>query len=201
VPYVIEHSAIDPFNKTMQTDVAVSLANVQMSTYAAGGQALTLTSATPVEGAGSYTVAASATGFSDGALNTTVSAPTTGPTALTSPSALSVASGASSVSVTAHITQTSAGSYNRGQLIISRDGTIIGTASLDAALAVATGGDVTVNNLPGGSASVPLATGLYDVSVRVWNAADPVNTLQHRSFPVAVDVRYGSVSGVSIAIN
>lgn len=200
VPYIIEHSVIDPFNGNFAVNLVASASNVQMTTYAAGGQALTLTSATPVEGTGSYSVAASATGYNDGPLNVSIAPPTNGNSVMVSPAALTVTSGASPVTATAQITQTSAGTYNRGQLIASRDGTIFATVSLDAALASATGGNVTVN-LPGGSSSAAYSAGLYDSTVRVWNSVDPAGTVHIQSFPASIDARNGSVSNVSIAIN
>jgi len=201
VPYVIEHGVIDPFKTTMQTGLPVSSANVQVGTYTSDSQTLTLTTATPVEGVGSYTVAASAMLFADGALNTVAGPPGSGNETVTSPSSLSVAAGASNVAIMALVTQSSGGAYNRGQLIISRDGTIIATSAIDAALVTPGGGSVTVSGLPGGSASAVYPSGIFDVTARVWNAQDPAGTLQLRYFPAAVDVRNGSVGGISIAIN
>lgn len=200
VPYLIEQSTMDPFNDTLQIDLIASAGVVQTGLYTTTGTAITVTNATPVEGSGAYTAAASATSFADGALTSTVSAPASNSTAQITPAALSLAAGASSDSFTAQITQSSAGSYDKGQLIVSRDGVIIATAALDAALATSSG-TVTVNNLPGGSASSSYATGVYDVSARVWNSQDPAGTLQHKYFSAAVDVRNGSQTGVSLAIN
>ena len=202
VPYVIEQSVIDPFNNIMQVNLPVSSGLVQTGTYTtATDQAITLTNATPIEGTGSYTVAATATFFNDGALTTTVSAPTSSTVSLAAPAALTVSSDASSDSYTATIMQSSAGSYDQGQLIVSRDSTIIATTSLNAALAATSGGSVTINGLPGGSSSSTLATGLYDVSIRVWNSQDPAGTLQHQYFSAAVDVRNGNASGTQLTIN
>ena len=202
VPYVIEQSVIDPFNTKFQNDLVASTDAIQKGLFVTGTQSITLTSATPVQGNGSYTVAASGYKFADGSLTVIAGPPTTTASTLFSPATLSMASGQSSNTMTAFVTHSSAGSYNRGQMIISRDGTIIATTSLDAALAVATGANVPVNGLPGGSSSLSAdATAIYDVTVRVWNATDPAGTLQRRSFPAAVDVRNGNAIGVQIAIN
>lgn len=200
VPYVVEHNVIDPFNGNLVVNLVPSAANVQMTTYAAGGQALTLTSATPVEGTGSYSVAASATGYNDGSLSNSIAPPSNGTTVLASPASITVTTGASLDTATIHITQTSAGTYNRGQLVVSRDGSIFATTSLDAPLSASAGGNVTVS-MPGGTSTTSYSTGLYDATVRVWNSVDPAGTLHFQSFPASIDVRNGSASNVPIAIN
>ena len=200
VPYVIEQSTIDPFNNVLQMNLPVSSGLIQSGSYTPNSdQAITLTNATPAEGSGSYTVAANATSFTDGTLSSIVSAPSSGTVSAT-PAALVVDGNAINDSYTATILQSSAGSYDRGQLIVSRDGAIIAAASLNTALAT-TNGTVTVNGLPGGSASKSFAAGLYDVSLRVWNSTDPSGTLQHQYFPAAIDVRSGSVTGAQLTIN
>jgi hypothetical protein len=198
VPYMIEQSVINPFGSTMYLDLPVSSGIVQTGNYATDIQSITLTNNTPVEGNGGYTVAASATSFNDGALNVVVTAPSSG-TAQATPATISPTG--DSRLVTIAVTHSSTGSYNSGQLILSRDGTIFATAALDAVLASATGGSVPLNNVPGGSLLSPFASGIYDVTVRMWNSQDPATTLQQRYYPAAVDVRNGNATGVSIAIN
>ncbi|HEX2585283.1 MAG TPA: DUF4382 domain-containing protein [Steroidobacteraceae bacterium] len=198
VPYVIEQSVINPFGTTMYLDQPVSSGIVQTGNYATDIQSITLTNITPVEGNGGYTVAASATSFTDGALNVVVTAPSSG-TAQVTPAAITATGTSHSVSIA--VAHASNGSYNKGQLILSRDGTIFATASLDAVLASASGGNVTLSNVPGGNLLSPFASGIYDVTVRMWNSQDPATTLQRRYFPAAVDVRSGNAAGVSITIN
>ncbi len=199
IPYVIEQSVIDPFNIVMQTNLMASSGVVQTGSYVVDGTAITLTNVTPVEGTGSYSVAASASFFNDGTF--TAVAPASGNTTLVKPAPLVMVTNASNDSASLIITHSSVGSYNRGQLIVSRDGSIVATSSLDIALTNATGGNVIVNGLPGGHSTASFATGIYDVSVRVWNSQDPAGTLQRQTFPAAIDVRNGSVTNVPIAIN
>jgi len=198
IPYVVEQSVINPFAPSMYLDLPVSSGIVQTGNYATDIQAITLTNTTPVEGSGAYTVAASATSFNDGALGTIVIAPPSG-TALATPAALSVAG--DSRSVTIAVTHANNGSYDKGQLILSHDGTIFATAPLDAVLASSSGGNVPLSNVPGGSLLSPSASGIYDITVRMWNSQDPATTLQQRYYPAAVDVRSGNATGVSITIN
>ncbi|MDB5788039.1 DUF4382 domain-containing protein [Caballeronia mineralivorans] len=199
VPYVIEEAAIDPFNFTLGGDEPLSAAAmIDSGTYTSSGAAITLTSATPTEGAGTYGVAASAPLFTDGPISSKVAPPAAGTTTavgVTVP-ALTVASGASPTSITASVAQATAGKYDRGEVIVTRDGAIIGTAPLDTALTG--GGTVTINGLPGGNS---FSSALYDLSVRVWNSKDPAGTLSRQWFSSPVDLRSGSATGVALTIN
>jgi hypothetical protein len=197
VPYVIEEAAIDPFNFTLGSDEPLSAATmIDSGTYTTSGA--TLTSSTPTQGAGTYAVGASAPLFTDGPISSTVAPPAAGTTTavrVTLP-ALTVASGASPTSITASVTQATAKKYDRGQVIVTRDGAVIGTAPLDTALA--SGGSVTINGLPGGNS---FNSALYDLSVRVWNSTNPAGTLSRQWFSSPVDLRSGSATGVALTIN
>jgi hypothetical protein len=199
VPYVIEEAALDPFNFTLGSAEPLSgAATIDSGTYTTSGATITLTSSTPTEGAGTYGVAASAPLFTDGSISSKVAPPAAGTTTavrVTVP-ALTVASGASATSITASVAQATAGKYDQGQVIVTRDGAVIGTASLDSAL---TGrGTVTINGLPGGNS---FSSALYDLSVRVWNSKDPAGTLRRQWYSSPVDLRSGSATGVALTVN
>ncbi len=202
VPYVIEEAAVDPFNFTLGSDESLSAATIDSGTYTASGAAITLTSSTPTEGAGKYRVAATAPLFADGAIsfNTTVAQPAPGTTTavpVTVP-ALTFASGASATSITASVTQATARKYNQGEVIVTHEGAVIGTAPLDTALTG--GGTVTINGLPGGSSGSSFSSALYYLSVRVWNSSDP-STVNRQWYASPVDLRSGSATGVSLTVN
>ncbi|MBV8445784.1 MAG: DUF4382 domain-containing protein, partial [Candidatus Dormibacteraeota bacterium] len=76
VPYVIESSPIDPFNQVLFSNLALSPGTIDSGTWSTNGT-VTIVSSAPAEGAGTYWVAASAPGFSDGTLSksTAVSPP------------------------------------------------------------------------------------------------------------------------------
>jgi hypothetical protein len=203
VPYVIEEAAIDPFNFTLGSDESLSTATIDSGTYTTNGAAITLTSSTPTEGAGKYRVSATAPLFTDGAIsfNTTVAAPAAGTTTavpVTVP-ALSVASGAFATSITASVTQATAGKYDQGEIIVTHDGAVIETAPLDTALTG--GGTVTIHGMPGGSSGSSFSSALYYLSVRVWKSTDPAGTVNRQWYSSPVDLRSGSATGISLTVN
>jgi hypothetical protein len=196
VPYLIEEEPIDPFSRIFYADKAVSSGAIQYGTFSSGS--VTLTSNNPAEGASTYRVAATAPLFADGVLTTTVAAATKN---LTVPT-LSVASGATSNIPTLTISQTTPGTYNQGDLIISHDGAIVATAILDSILATGATRSLTISGLPGGGGtSGTFAPALYYVSVRVWNSGNPAQPLKREIYPAALDLRNGSLTAYSLAIN
>jgi hypothetical protein len=159
---------------------------------------VTLVSAAPAEGAGRYLVAASAPSFTDGTLTTTVSAPpagTTTPVAVTVP-ALTLAPGVTSGSISASVTQATAGKYDHGELLVTHNGALVATTPVDAALAQGAGATITLNGLPTGNSAA-----LYYVAVRAWNSRDATGTLQRQSYPTAIDLRGSATGAVQVTIN
>ena len=145
-PYVIETSTIDPFNQTLSNPQGLSEGTIDSGTYVASGETVNIVSAAPVETAGHYTVAASAPGYSDGPLTTTVGPPKSG-TALVPLPGLSLASGASPGSVVAVVTPASATRYDHGQLLVSHEGTLVASVPLDTVLTQG-GGTVAATSPP-----------------------------------------------------
>ena len=96
-------------------------------------------------------------------------------------------------SVTAVVTATP-GQFNQGQLIVSHDGTVVGTVALDSVLAQG-GGNVTAT-VPAGTSAA-----LYYLSVRVWNSATPQKSLRLQSYPTAVDLRSSTSGAIPLTIN
>jgi Domain of unknown function (DUF4382) len=197
-PYLIEASPIDPFNQVFADDQALSAGTVDSGTFAAGGTSITLVSAAPAEGAGTYLVAASAPSYEDGALTAKVSKPSAGvTTAVTLPElSLTLASGTTSGAIAASVTQTTAGRYDRGELLVSHDGTLIATAALDAALRSPAGATLSLSGVPAGT---PAA--LYYVTVRAWNSSDPTGSLHRQFYPAALDLRGGASGAIQLTID
>jgi hypothetical protein len=198
VPYVIEASPIDPFNQVLANAQALSTGTVDSGTYSTSGAAVTLVSAAPAEGAGRYHVAASAPSFTDGTLTTTVSAPpagTTTPVMVTVP-ALALAPGAASGTISASVTEATAGKYDHGELLVTHDGMLVATTPLDAALAQGAGATVIAGGLPTGTSAAR-----YYVAVRAWNSRDATGTLQRQSYPTAIDLRGSATGAVQLTIN
>ncbi len=196
VPYLIEERAIDPFSRVFATDQAISAATIDYGTFSSSS--VSLTAATAVEGAGTYRVAATAPLYSDGSLSATVTARTT-PVAVP---ALTVASGAVPTTAVFTVDQSTAGKYDQGNLIISHDGAIVATAALDSVLARSGASNLAISGLPGGGAPFGVfSSGLYYVSVRAWNSANPPGTLTRESFPAPLDLRGGVIGPYSLTIN
>jgi hypothetical protein len=86
--------------------------------------------------------------------------------------------------------------YDHGDLIISRDGAVVGSASLDTVLAQSSTGSIKFDTLPAGADS-----SVYYVSVRVWDSSNPAGTLKREIYPAALDLRSGIASSYSINID
>ena len=195
VPYVIESSPIDPFNQTLFIAQALSPDTIDSGTWATNGT-VTVVSAAPADGIGVYLVAASAPGFSDGTISTSVSVttPKTGSAMVVVP-ALSLESGASAGTLSATVVSAVAGKYDQGELLVSHDGTLVAAAPLAAVLAQGTGGNVTLSNLPSG---VPDA--LYYLTVRAWNSSSP-GSVQRQWYPQAIDLRTSTSASIALTVN
>lgn len=198
VPYVVEAHPIDPFNQVLANAQSLSTGTVDSGTYVSSGATITVVSAAPAEGAGTYQVAASAPLHADGLLGTTVAAPATAGVTTAAPvtvGMLALAAGNSAASVAASVQASSAGKYDHGELMLSQNGQLIASAPLDAALA-AGGGTVQLAGVPAGT-----PTSVYYVSVRAWNSSDPSGTLARQWYPDAVDLRSAGSANVRVSIN
>jgi hypothetical protein len=198
VPYVIESSPIDPFNQVLFNDQALSLGTIDSGTWSTNGT-VTVVSAAPKEGAGTYLVAASAPGFSDGTLEakTSVSPPKSG-TAMVVVPALALESGATAGSLSATVVATAPGKYDQGQLMLSHNGALVAAASLDAVLKQGTGGIVTVPGLPSGTPDA-----VYYATVQAWNStsSDPATTAQRQWYPQVIDLRTSTSAAIALTVN
>jgi hypothetical protein len=199
VPYLIEERTLDPFSRTLQSNATLNAGTIDFGTFVSGAQA-TFTTATPSEGVSTYRASAIAPLFADGALTTTVFPAPVTPVLVAVPT-LSVVSGATADTLSVTVTQTTPGKYNAGELIISRGGAIVATASLDPLLSQGGGGTLAVNGIPGGSSSTSFAAALYYISVRTWNSANPAGTLNRETYPNPADLRNGSISGYALNID
>ena len=195
VPFVIESSPIDPFNQVLFNNQTLSSVTVDSGTWSTNG-AVTIVSAAPAEGVGTYQLAAVAPGYSDGTLDLKVliSPPNSGTATVVVPP-LKLGAGATAGSVAANVLATSAGKYDQGELLLSHDGTLIAAAPLDAVLSQGTGGVVTVANLPSGTPDA-----LYYATVRAWKSTDP-GTVQRQWYPQAIDLRTSTSSSITLPVN
>jgi hypothetical protein len=195
VPYVIESSPIDPFNQVLFNAQALSVGTVDSGTWSTNGT-VTVVRAAPNEGAGTYLVAASSPGFSDGALSSkvSVSQPKSG-TAMVVVPALTLKSGASAGSLAAAVVSSTPGKYDQGQLLLSHDGALVAVAPLDAVLSQGTGGIVTVPGLPAGTTDA-----VYYATVRAWKSTDP-GSVQRQWYPQVIDLRTSTTASIDLTVN
>jgi hypothetical protein len=198
VPYVIESAPIDPFNQILANPQALSAGTVDSGTYVSTGATITVVSAAPAEGTGTYQVAGTAPLYADGALGTMVSAPTTagvttaGPVSLAT---LALAAGSTASTVSASVSPATAGKYNHGEIMLSQNGQLIASAPIDAALAGA-GGTVQLTGVPGGT-----PTSVYYVTVRAWNSSDPAGTLTRQWYSTALDLRGAGSASIDLTVD
>ena len=202
VPYVVEAAPIDPFNQVLAPAQALSTETVDSGTYVSSGATITVVSAAPAEDKagtkGTYQVAASSPRYADGPLGITVSAPTAAGVTAATPVALgtlALAAGNSAASVAASVQPSSAGKYDRGELMLSQNGQLIASAPLDAALK-AGGGTVQLAGVPGGTPG-----SVYYLTVRAWNSSDPAGTLTRQWYSQALDLRSAGSANVSLTID
>ena len=171
------------------------MGTVDSGTWSTNGT-VTMVSAAPKEGAGTYLVAASSPGFSDGTLSlaVSVSPPKSGTATVVVP-ALALESGATVGSLAAAVVATTPGKYDQGQLLLSHDGALVAAASLDAVLTQGTGGIVTVPGLPTGTPDA-----VYYATVRAWKSTDP-GSVQRQWYPQVIDLRTSTSGTIALTVN
>ncbi len=210
LPYVIERSPIDPINQVLATPQQLSTGTVDSGTFNnanttdtadttdtvdtttetnTSGTLVTVVSASPKEGTGSYQVAGDAPFYAYGALGTEVSMPASAASAsVTTPvqevsvGALSLASGNNPVTIDVEVKEATPGKYNAGEVLIGTNGQLVAAASLTAALQGG-GGTVVLDKVPGGTPE-----SVYYVTVVAWNSANPAATFTRQWAETALNL-------------
>jgi hypothetical protein len=201
IPYLIEERTVDPITGAFALDQTIPSDTIALGTFNSG-QTLTLASATPVEGTGAYKLAASAGVFGDGAFGDTLAPPAAGTTTTTTfnAPALAIPTGALSGTITATVTVTTPGQYDKGALVLTHDGSIITSASLDALLGQATG-TATLGSIPSGDGSTAFPAGTYSVEAWVWNSTDATGTFSRQPATGLIDLRSATTAAAALTIN
>jgi hypothetical protein len=161
-----------------------------------------LAAVTPAEGLGGFVPYGIAPYFVRTEAQSGTLTPAAGNPASFTIGALNISSGASADSIGGNLTQTTAGKFDSGYLIVSHDGYIVTTLSLSGVLAMngGTGGAYTIGNLPGGSADQSFSAGLYYLHGFLWNSQDPLLSFRRIEDTSVVDLRTGSASNVDITV-
>lgn len=196
VPYEVRFRHLDPFTGTFFDDIPLSAGNLHTGNWNSGG-AISFTSAAPVEGAGNFSAVNAAPLYTAATVSLTQGS---SPVAMNF-GALAVDPSLTADSISGTVTQ-SAGKYDHGYLVVSRDGLI--TTSIDLGTILAgnggTGDTYSIANLPGGSAGTAAPGMIYYLYAVVWNSANPV--LSYRVVPVLslADLRQGSATGINLSL-
>jgi len=191
VPYAIDEVGIDPFNQTLVSPEPLATGNIESGTYSSSGSTITVTSTAPVQGTSTYLVGATAPLFADAIGSATVAPKTVYTSNQTSPAttpatvpSLSPANSAAVGSISATISMSA---NTKGELLVSHNGAVIGSAD------ISTTGATVVSGLPSG-------VGNYYLSAILWNPGAEI-TPEYQSVASPVTVTAGSTTSVNVTLN
>lgn len=197
-PYEIRIHPLNPFTGTFSEDFALSTGNLHTGTWNNGG-AIAFSSVAPVEGAGNFSAVDSALLYSSSSRTVTQG---TSPVAINFGALAVNPTLATADGISGNVTQSVAGHFDRGFLVVSHDGMITTTLDLTTTLALngGTGGAYSIAQLPGGSVASPRPGLVYYLYAVVWNSSAPA--LSYRVIPVttAADLSVGSASGINLGL-
>lgn len=198
-PFLIDQHPVDPLSGVLATNATLSSSTtVAFGTF---GTSFTLTAAAPQEGASKYSVAALSPFFGNGSFSNTLLAPpatATDVASFTVPD-VQIPSTAASGTITAQVSAATPGKYNKGALLVTRNGAVIAAVPLDDALAgSATSATMNVTGIPASNAST-FDRGLYYLEAWAWNSSDP--TLTRQAVTTAVDLRSTLTATATVTIN
>lgn len=200
-PHLIELATIDPLRGRFAMPVALSRATT--ISYRNYGGNSPIQSGTPGEGAARYAVAALSPQYGAGGLSDTLLRPATpvSDTATFSVPAVGVPASAVTGTISATITVETPGEYDSGVLIVSRDGAVVTTVSLDGVLQQMVGSTfVEVTPVPAGTASATLEGAVYHLEAWTWDSGDPEDTFRRHRGADGVDLRSITTAGGTVTI-
>lgn len=200
-PFLVGFAAVDPLSGRFVEPMRLSRAGtVLFGTY---GSNLNLRTVTPEEGAGRFSVAAFSPHFAHGEFAaTTLRAPTSSSevASFTVPAPgipVSVTAGTVSATVAVETPE----KYDRGVLIVAREGSLVTLASLDGMLQQALGTTfIDLAPLPAGGAAAPNDRAYYYLEAWTWHSSDPEDTFVRHAGEAAVDLRNTDTASGSLTI-
>jgi len=198
-PYLVEQRATDPFSGVFTVAQQLAGGALQYATFTAAGAAVTTTTVTPSQGAATYQVAAINPLYGEGTLSTKVVSAGTGNTALFTVPALPIPDGASADSIAGTLTVTNPGTYDKGELVLTRGGALVAAVPLDAYLAQAGGSATFFSAIPGGGGG-SYSPGVYYAEVWAWNSGNPAGTLVRTPYGAPIDLTAGSTGGIAFSV-
>ena len=199
VPYLVEERAVDPISGVFATDQSLSGGSLQYGTFVSGGT-ISLTTTTPTQGAGTYSIGLINPAYGTAALGTAVSAPGGNTTALFSTAAPALPANTTANGFTGNVSVAHVGTYDSAELFLTYNGALVATAPLQAYLS-GTPNTLTLNAVaPGGSATASDAAGVYNAEVWAWNSTNPTATLVRTPLASSIDLSQGNASAVTVNI-
>ncbi len=188
-PHLIAVAPVDPVTGRFAQPVRLSRASsISYGTY---GNGFTLRSGTPEEGAARYGVAALSSHYGHGAFASTTLRPASpaSDTALFTVPPLDITSPAVPGNLSTTVTVENPAVYDRGVLLVTREGAVATAASLDEVLQQQLGSTFVDVPLPAGTDAANLATALYHLEAWTWNSEDPADSFKRHAGDAAVDLR------------
>lgn len=200
-PHLIDVATVDPLSGRFAEAVRLSRAStISYDTYSL---ALTLRSDTPVEGAARFAVAALSPHYGDGAFapETLRPAGSSSDTAQFSVPAIGIPAGAVSGTIATTVTVETPGEYDRGVLLVSREGALVTLVPLDSMLQQQLGSAfVDATQVPAGTNTTSFEPGLYYLEAWTWNSAEPRNSFTRHPGTDGVDLRSSATATGAVTI-
>jgi len=172
LPYEVRFRHVNPFTGLIEIPFPLSAGAIHVGNFVAGGSP-GFVAAVPQQGAGGFAAVGGAPQFASSASVSTLPPPSGTNTSILVPQ-LAVAPPYAPGQITVNIATATPGRFTHGELIVSRFGMIVNTLPIDADLA--SGGSVTMPNLPSGTSASPDHRAYYYGWLRVWN---PTSTRPH----------------------
>jgi len=198
VPYAIVAGLADPATGRLLQPVTLPGGPLHYATFNTAtdgnGTPPTLTSVTPVEGAGAFSI------WSQGTLASTTSAMSTVAAAATSVAAPQpvAAAGFATGTLTVTLSGTSSNGADHAELIVANDGGVVSVADVSSQIA-SHGGSTTINVPSGSSASAPGAA-KYAVSLRTWIGSTEGTSARWSRAGAPIDLSSTASAGVNLVL-
>jgi hypothetical protein len=196
VPYEVRWGNTNPYTGKLEAPMALQLGPISVATYSASTP-LSFSNVSPNEGNGGYAVGTNGLAYYTIGANATLTAAPAGTPATFVENNPAISSGIASGAVSGSIS-TTAGVYDKGQIVFSRFSNIIQTVDISTQVAAGTGSfNVT---LPSGTATTAVPGAYYYAYLRVWKSATPNKSLKVVPINGFVDLRNSnSVTGLNVS--
>lgn len=195
-PYLVELATVDPLSGRFARDVLLSRSTtIAYGTY---GSSFTPVQGTPGEGASRYLVAAVSPHHGHGGFATTTVRPASpaSDTAFFTVPSIEVQSPSTPGSLSTTVTVETPARYDRGVLMVTREGSLVTLASLDEVLQQSLGSTfVDLAQVPSGTTAA-----LYHLEAWTWNSADAEDSFRRHAGDAVVDLSAAASATGTITI-